>query len=173
MDAHTFDRTQQLAENLFAEIQKLQMAGHLNAFESQVQNLLSELPDSCSITLNMSVEVYDENRDRNLKALTTGVVWEKGRLPYRVDGGLTPTKYLVDGIMMKVPHDHCPHCWSRWPLKSRIKECPECNYRMGEEVKLLVDTNVCPRCEEGEISLHQPECGNCGFVAEKNLVVWG
>jgi ribosomal protein L37E len=173
MDAQTFDRTNELSAKLIQEMGKLQQQGHLESLTSKVQDLLKQLPDGCSITLNFSVEVFDSNRDRTLKAGTTGVTFEKGQQPYLVDLGLSPTKYLVDGVMMKVPHDQCPNCWSRWPLKSRVKSCPECGYSMGREVKLLVDTNLCPRCEEGPISLHQPQCNHCGFVAEKNLVVWG
>jgi hypothetical protein len=173
MDAETFDRSNALTGQLIQEMGKLQQDGKLVGVEARIQELLRQLPDGCSITLNFSVEIHDANRDRHLKTGTTGVTFEKGHMPYLVDLGLSPTKYLVDGVMMKVPHDQCPNCWSRWPLKSRVKECPECNYRMGREVKLLVDTNVCPRCEEGAISLHEPQCGHCGFVAEKNLVVWG
>jgi ribosomal protein L37E len=173
MDAQNFDRTNELSEKLILEMGKLQKDGRLQAVEAHVHELLSQLPDGCSISLNFSVEVFDAKRDRTLKAGTTGVTFEKGRVPYLIDLGLSPTKYLVDGVMMKVPHDQCPNCWSRWPLKSRVKSCPECGYRMGREVKLLVDTNVCPRCEEGAISLHHPHCDHCGFVAEENLVVWG
>ena len=173
MDAQTFDRTNELAENLIQEIRKLQTEGRLDGIESRVQGLLKQLPDGCSIHLNMSVQIFDENRDRHLKTNTTGVVWEKGREPYLVDAGLTPAKYLVDGVMMKVPHDHCPNCWSRWSFKSRVKECRECGYRMGREIKLLLDTNVCPHCENSPISLHNPQCEKCGYVADQNIVSWG
>jgi len=173
MDAETYDQTNELAENLFREIRRLQAEGRLKGIESKIENLLSRLPEGCSLSLNLSVQVFDENRDRALKASDTGIAWERGRAPYIIESGLAPAKYLVDGVMMKVPHDHCPNCWARWILKSRVKECSECGYRMGHEVKLLVDTNVCPRCEEGEISIHHPNCDHCGFVAEKNVVVWG
>jgi hypothetical protein len=44
---------------------------------------------------------------------------------------------------------------------------------MGKEIKLLVDTDVCPRCENSKISYSHPECRECGFVADQAEVVWG
>ena len=44
---------------------------------------------------------------------------------------------------------------------------------MGPEVKLLLDTDVCPFCEEGKVSLTTPLCDKCGQGIDPNVVVWG
>ena len=44
---------------------------------------------------------------------------------------------------------------------------------MGREVKLLLDTDVCPFCEEGKVSLTAPVCDKCGQRIDPGIVVWG
>ena len=43
----------------------------------------------------------------------------------------------------------------------------------GDEVTFLLDTNVCPHCENSPISVHNPQCEKCGYVADQNIVSWG
>jgi hypothetical protein len=38
---------------------------------------------------------------------------------------------------------------------------------------MLVDTDVCPFCEEGTVSLTNPACAKCGQEIDPDLVVWG
>jgi hypothetical protein len=44
---------------------------------------------------------------------------------------------------------------------------------MGREVKLLLDNDVCPFCEEGKVSLTIPACAKCGQRIDPGIVVWG
>ena len=43
---------------------------------------------------------------------------------------------------------------------------------MGREVKLLLDTDVRPFCEERKVSLTAPVCDKCGQRIDPNVVVW-
>jgi hypothetical protein len=51
--------------------------------------------------------------------------------------------------------------------------CSECGATMGREVKLLLDHDLCPFCEEGKVSLTAPVCAKCGQRIDPGTVVWG
>ena len=64
-------------------------------------------------------------------------------------------RYLVDGEICEVPHDRCPNCWAGWSFKigtpdtpPEALECPCCGYGLGEQIKLMLDSDVCPHCEK-------------------------
>lgn len=173
MDVQTYDQTHALADILLDEIRNLLEQGKLPAFEARLRAAEGQLPEGCSLSVNLSVGVFDPSRDRVLKTGDAGLLFEKNHETHACNYAPTPAKYLVEGVMAKVPHDHCPHCWSRWNFKSRFKECPKCGYQMGKEIKLLVDSDVCPRCENSKISYAQPACSECGYVADQAEVVWG
>ena len=173
MDVQTYDHTHELSDLLFTELQRLYREQRLTKVEEKLKEISASLPKGYSITVNFSVEVFDENRDKSLKTTDAGITCLEGDHPYLSTSESTPAKYIVDGEIQKVPHDHCPNCWSRWSFKSRVKECRECGYRMGREIKLLVDNNICPHCENSAISLHHPQCEKCGYLADQNIVSWG
>lgn len=173
MDVNTYDQTHDLAESLFTELQRLYREKRLVKVEEKLKEISAGLPKGYSVTVNFSVEVFDETREKSLKTTDAGITCTDGIPPYLSTNESTPAKYIVDGVIMKVPHDHCPNCWSRWGFKSRIQECKECGYRMGKEIKLLLDTDICPFCENSKISYAHPLCEKCGFVADKNIIVWG
>ena len=52
-------------------------------------------------------------------------------------------------------------------------ECPCCGYEMGEQIKLMLDGDVCPYCEKGKMSMANPPCDQCGLVIDPRLVAWG
>lgn len=173
MDVKTFDKTDELADFVYDEICNLQEKEALAKIEAKLKEVAANLPKGYSIALNFTLEIIDEHRERSLKTLQTGLCCEQGQDPQFSSVGASPAKYVVDGAMMKVPHDHCPNCWAFWGFKSRTKECRTCGYQLGREVKLLLDSNVCPFCESSEISLSHPRCGRCGYHADTGMVVWG
>jgi hypothetical protein len=85
----------------------------------------------------------------------------------------TPQKYVVDGEMLIVPHDRCPRCYGIWDFKFKNRSCRECDATLGEEVKILLDTDSCPDCEKGKVSMSSPVCNKCGFRVDRALVAWG
>ncbi|HLP43406.1 MAG TPA: hypothetical protein VK465_18025 [Fibrobacteria bacterium] len=174
MEVQTYDHTHELADLLVSELQRLHRENKLTALEDKLKEISAALPKGYSITVNFSVEVFDENRDKSIRTTNAGITCMEGDRPYlSAHDEISPAKYIVDGVMMKVPHDHCPNCWSRWSFKSRVRECRECGYRMGREIKLLLDTNVCPHCENSKISHSSPRCEGCGYVIDQNIVTWG
>ena len=84
-----------------------------------------------------------------------------------------PQKYIAHGEMQFVPDDQCPCCWNFWSMKFLGRQCATCGARLGVEVKVLLDTNECPKCREGTVKPDAPCCKQCGFEIEPNLVTWG
>ena len=105
--------------------------------------------------------------------LTLGLSTSEGKPPFKIYGDSTPQKYVVNGEIQVVPHDRCPHCYGVWDFKLNHLSCTECGATMGQEVKLLLDTDVCPFCEEGKVSLTAPVCEKCGHQIDPSVVVWG
>ena len=66
-----------------------------------------------------------------------------------------------------------PSVTALWDFKLNHPSCSECGATMGREVKLLLDTDVCPFCEEGKVSLTVPVCAKCGQRIDPGIVVWG
>ena len=173
MDVQTYDATHTLAGALREEIQRLFEEGWLPEFASRLKRAGRSLPPGCHLFLNFSVEIYDPDRQKCLKTSDAGLAFDNENPPHPTSFSPTPAKYVVDGAIRKVPHDHCPHCWSRWNFKSRFRECPTCGYQMGREIKQLLDTGLCPHCEGGKVSYSHPRCEACGFVVDGDLVAWG
>ncbi len=44
---------------------------------------------------------------------------------------------------------------------------------MGKEIKLLLDSDVCPFCGDGTVTVSKPVCNQCGFKIDPSTVVWG
>ena len=126
-----------------------------------------------SVNLNVSIEVFDPKRSNPLPLLTTGLSTSEDKPPFQTWGDSTPQKYVVDGEMQVVPHDRCPRCYGIWDFKFLKRSCPECDATLGEAVKVLLDTDVCPHCEEGKVSVSSPVCPKCGFRVDSTRVVWG
>jgi hypothetical protein len=125
------------------------------------------------VNLNVCVDVFDVERSHALPLLTAGLSTSKGEPPYKTYGDSTPQKYVVDGEIQVVPPDRCPKCYGLWHFKLNHPSCSECGATMGREVKLLLDTDVCPFCEEGKVSMTIPACARCGQRIDPSVVVWG
>jgi len=126
-----------------------------------------------SIGLTVSLEVFDHQKERNLPLLNTGLSTTEGGEPFRTWGDSTPQRYIVDGQIQVVPHDRCPKCWDAWDFKINNRHCPHCDATLGDNCKILLDTDICPQCENGKVSLAQPKCDQCGFEINPSLVAWG
>lgn len=134
---------------------------------------LSEQLDGLSISLDMTVGVFDPERGNMLPLLQTGLSSSAGKPAYQTHADSTPMRYLTNGEMTVVPHDRCPCCWAAWDFKELHHACPSCRVRLGEEVKFLIDSNVCPHCENGSVTPAEPNCDQCGFEVNPEHVAWG
>lgn len=85
----------------------------------------------------------------------------------------TPQRYVVKEGIQVVPHDRCPTCWQVWDFKWSNPSCPHCDTTLGENCKILLDSDVCPFCEDGKVSMAKPRCNKCGHEIDPKTVVWG
>jgi hypothetical protein len=70
-----------------------------------------------------------------------------------------------------VPHDRCPHCWQVWDFKLHNNStCQHCGLMMGDKCKLLLDTDECPSCNEGKVTVDKPVCDKCGYEVDRQML---
>jgi len=85
--------------------------------------------------------------------LSRGINTTGGKEPYQISGDSSIHRYVVNGEICQIPHDYCPHCWGEWDFKLKNQVCSTCGYILGEQIKLLLDSDICPNCDEGKVSL--------------------
>ena len=169
MDPAVFNAIQPLLDK-FADFADKQLGS------VEIQQLLSELGGIVGkkriASVNITVDVYDEDRESALPLLTTGLSAIIGKAPYRIWGDSAPQRYVVEeGIV--IPHDRCPNCWQEWDFKLQNPSCQHCGIKLGEKCRLLLDTDECPWCQEGKVSVAKPRCNQCGYEVDTKMVVWG
>ncbi len=173
MDESEFEQLTHLADTAFDKFEELYASGALAELEDELHAVSLNLADKFSVSLELNLSVFDAEREKSLSLLSTGLTASGKGTPYRTHGDSTVHRYVVDGFIRMVPHDYCPHCWAIWDFKLINRTCPECGYSLGDQVKLLLDTDVCPHCESGKVSRTNPTCPNCSFTVEPDIVVWG
>jgi hypothetical protein len=173
MDRSTFETADLIVDEIADKLDELLDSDHFAAIRLLLARLSEKVGPRLSANLNVSVDVFDAERSNALPLLTLGLSASEGKTPYKTYGDSTPQKYVVDGEIQVVPHDRCPKCYGLWDFKLIHPSCSECGATMGREVKLLLDTDVCPFCEEGTVSLTRPACDECGQQIDPGTVVWG
>ena len=173
MDRSTFESADPILDEMGAMLDELLDSDRFAALRLALARLSEAVGPRYSVNLNVSVDVFDAERSNALPLLTLGLSTSQGKSPYKIYGDSTPQKYVVDGEIQVVPHDRCPHCYGVWDFKLNHPSCSECGATMGQEVKLLLDTDVCPFCEEGKVSMTAPTCAKCGHRIDPSVVVWG
>jgi len=169
-----------LADQADEEVESFLASPQANELKAILKKAAATLPDGYSVSLDMRMNVFDPERSDVLPLLTTGLgAFGQGE-PYVAHGDSTPCRYAVDGDICEVPHDRCPHCWANWDFKighpvaaDGVRPCPSCGYELGKEVKLMLDSDKCPHCSEGELSMDDPTCSKCGLMIDSSFIAWG
>jgi hypothetical protein len=173
MDQNQFEAADRHVDDIAELLDRALRSAELGKLREALAALGEGLGEGFSVTLSCVVEVFDRGRERTLPLLNTGLSTSGGAGPHRVWGDSTPQRYVVGGQIRVVPHDRCPECWGAWDFKWRHRQCPHCDAELGKNCKVLLDSDVCPHCEEGRVTAGEPRCDRCGFVVEPALVVWG
>lgn len=63
--------------------------------------------------------------------------------------------------------------WELWDFKFIHRSCEHCDAELGKNVKVLLDTDVCPQCERGTVTAVVPRCSECGFQVDSTILTWG
>jgi len=145
----------------------------LRSLKEAMRKIASEI-GSFRLSLDVEFRVWDNDRENSMRLLSMGMAVDPdGSEPRLTTGDCSYERYVVDGEICEVPHDYCPHCWEIWDFKIMSRKCQECGYALGDQVKLLIDNDVCPHCENGKVTMQDPSCTNCDFVADQDVVSWG
>lgn len=170
MDPKTFDALQPLLDK-FAELAEKHFGSEeIHDLLTRFSNILGK---GRIASVTMTVEVNEEEGQRSLPLLTTGLSAFVGKPPFRTWGDSTPQRYVIEDGIQVVPHDRCPKCWEVWDFKMHDPSCPHCGITMGDGCKLLLDTDECPWCQEGRVTVTSPRCDKCGYEVDRKTVVWG
>jgi hypothetical protein len=173
MDQSAFDAADRHLDGIAESLDQALLAPELQMLRGSLAALGTALGPRYSVSLNCVVEVFDQQKERTLPLLNTGLSTSAGSEPFRIDGDCTPQRYLVDGEIQVVPHDRRPRCWDRRDFKWQHHRCPQCGAELGANTRILLDSDRCPHCEKGKVTARQPRCSQCGFEVDPSLVSWG
>ena len=173
MDKDTFEAANPVVDEIAAAVTELLESPATERLRNLFVQLAKALGSRYAASLAVNVEVFDREKERCVPLLQTGMSGFDGDRVYQVWGDSSPQRYIVNGDMQVVPHDRCPNCWELWDFKFKHQSCRHCGVTLGTDVKLLLDTDVCPWCEDGKVSMSQPTCDKCGHTVDPETVVWG
>ena len=173
MNQENFQELDTIASIMSEKFQNLRESGALKEIEDGITELAQKLQERYSISLLLTLSIFDSERDNEIKIHETGINCFGKDSPHSVDGGDSYQRFVVTGNIVELPNGYCPSCWGEWDFKLFNPECPHCKIKLGVEVKLLLDTNECPHCCKGVISMNNPQCTHCDFVALPEIVSWG
>ena len=173
MDPDKFEIADRHLNDIACDLEEILQSPQLSKLQESLVAMSKQLGQRYSVSLVCQVEVFDSERERCLPLLNTGVCISDGNQPYLASGDSTPHRYIVNGQIQVVPHDRCPSCWGLWDFKLQHPRCEHCDAELGQNCRLLLDSDVCPNCEEGEVTATRPECSQCGFRVDQSKVTWG
>ena len=173
MDASTFEIADKFTDDIAEAVDEFLGSPESEKLRNLLMQMGKALGNRYSVTFDFRVEVFDGEKERNLPLLSMGLSAMEGREPFSVTGDSSPHRYVVEGEIQVVPHDRCPKCWGEWDFKFKFPTCEQCGASMGKEVKLLLDSDECPFCGDGTVTVSKPVCDKCGFEVDPATVVWG
>jgi ribosomal protein L37E len=173
MDPTAFETADKYTDDIAEVVGEILRSSESEKFRNLLTEMQKAMGNRYSVTLNVRIEVFDRQKERNLPLLSMGLSAMEGKEPFPVSGDSSPHRYVVEGEIQVVPHDRCPRCWSEWDFKFKFPTCDSCGATMGKEIKLLLDSDVCPFCGIGRVTVSDPVCNQCGFNIDPGTVVWG
>ena len=177
MDQDQWKLADEQIDHISQKLEELLDSAAMDDVKTLLSNLETKLGGRYGISLNCIVDLFDRDPERQcehvLPLLNTGLSTSGTGEVYRTWGDSSPHRYVVDGEIHVVPHDRCPKCWGEWDFKWRHRSCVHCDAVLGENCKVLLDSDICPHCEKGRVSASKLSCDQCGFEVVPSCVVWG
>lgn len=173
MDQESWQRSDESVDRLAEALDQLLDSPELSPIRGMLSDLSKSLGGRYGVNLNCVLDVFDRERQVAMPLVNTGLSTTEDGGVYRTWNDSSPQRYVVDGEIRVVPHDRCPKCWGEWDFKWEHRSCPNCGATLGKDCKILLDSDMCPHCEKGKVSMDQPHCDRCGFEIDTSVVAWG
>lgn len=173
MDPEIFEAADPLVEKIADLVDSALVSDQLANLGQILDEIGKVVGPRYSANLTVIVDLFDREREKAIPLLNTGLSTSDNKPPYRTWGDSTPQRYLLNGEIQVVPHDYCPKCLEIWDFKFEHRTCEHCGTSLGQSCKILLDSDVCPHCEAGTVSMTNPVCDNCGYQVDLSLVAWG
>jgi hypothetical protein len=173
MDQQSWKFAENYINEISEKLDEILNSPELEGLRLQLSELGKNLGDRYGVSLTCVLDIVDLEKEQTLPLQSTGLSHDQHGDVYRTWNAASFQQYIVDGNICVVPHDYCPSCWGEWVYKWENPSCPECGITLGDTCKILVDSDVCPHCEKGTISMNDSTCDRCGFKIDPSIVVWG
>ena len=174
MDVEKSKQIDALGDLMHDKFEELYVKQAFKDIQNKLNEICATLEDRYSVTFFFDLNVFDSKREKMITVFQTGLTCGGKDQSRRCQGaGSSFHTYIVDGKRVGIPHDYCPNCWAEWDFKFLHRECPGCGFALGENIQVLLDTDVCPNCEEGKVTRSNPKCDKCGQTMDPTVVHWG
>lgn len=173
MDPNTFTAAEQIVDKIAGLVEQKLDSASFKDIRDALERLGRALGTGYAAEFEIGVRIFDRERNKTLRMLTTGYSTADEKPPFRTWGDSSRQRYLLAGQIHMVPDDCCPRCWEDWIFKFAQPTCPWCSLTLGEDCKVLLDSNRCPHCDKGTVTLDQLVCDECGFEVDPDFVTWG
>lgn len=88
--------------------------------------------------------------------------WKKGSLK---------SSLCVRTKLVTITLWECDNCGRNWKMKYKNPSCPNCDHKMGKEIKLFLSRDTCPYCDNEGIRPDGLKCSKCGFEAPSDWII--
>lgn len=173
MNEKDFDEVEYVSDSIGESIEKKFEKGDFKAITDQLEALAKKIGGGRYLSLDFQINLFDPEKDNPLRVLTLGISAPSNEKPFLGGGDSISQRYIVNGVIVKVPNDQCPDCWGEWSFKFDSPVCFDCGIELGKDVKVLLDTEICPHCNEGKVTPQNKICDSCGFDVLPEFAYWG
>lgn len=149
-----------------------------SAYFLEVQDRFVEVMDTAGENLHLEIRleigVRDDNRSEVMMPLKR-VTHEYSYGGFDVTGteSIFLTHYLLKNKIEVATNEVCPNCWSPLYFKREGSTCPECNMKMGKDMKYLITDKHCPFCNEQEITEGHMSCSTYDYDLNEKIATIG
>lgn len=173
MEPEKLDAVDHVANQIDEMIENAIETGAFREIEQLLRSVSGKIGSQFAVELSVVLDVIDHENERSLRILNSGVATGEDGSSHRIHSDASIARFIVDGDLAAVPNDQCPKCWNDWLFKFQNRNCPSCDAVLGENVRALLDSDLCPHCERGKLSMQDPSCSECGFTVDPECVAWG
>lgn len=173
MKEKDFDELELVTDSISELLKRKFEQGEFKEITTQLETLSRKLGEDRYLSFDFQIHLLDPNKENPLRVMSLAIGTSPDKEAFWGWGDSTPCRYVLEGKILKVPHDLCPGCWGEWGFKFQNHQCGSCGIELGKDVKVLLDTEVCPSCEKGKVTPQERTCDLCGFEVKPEFAYWG